>query len=49
VFGAIFGERKLMKSNALLRDGKKLPIPDFANNYVKQTMIGQMPEEYWVI
>ncbi len=49
MFGSIYDVRELMKSTALLRDGKKLPIPDFAKKYVMRTMIGRMLEEYGVI
>jgi oleate hydratase len=49
VFGSIYDIRELMKSTALLRDGKTLPIPEFAKKYVKRTIIGRMLEEYGVI
>jgi oleate hydratase len=49
VFGSIYDVRELMKSTALLRDGKKLPIPGFAKKYVKRSIIGRMLEEYGVI
>jgi oleate hydratase len=49
VFGSIYDVRELMKSTALLGDGKKLPIPGFAKKYVKRTIIGLMLEEYGVI
>jgi oleate hydratase len=49
VFGSIYDVRELMKSTAYLRDGKKLPIPDFVKKYVERTMIGRLLEEYGVI
>jgi oleate hydratase len=42
VFGSIYDVRELMISTALLRDGKKLPIPGFAKKYVKRSIIVRM-------
>jgi len=49
VFGSIYDVRELLKSTHYLRDGKRLPVPDFATKYVERTMIGQLLAKYEVI
>lgn len=49
VFSSIYDVRQLLKSTAILRDGKPLPVPALFRKYIERNELGRLLAQYGVI
>lgn len=49
VFSSVYDVRQLLKSTAILRDGKPLPVPALLRRYIEKNELGKLLAQYGVI
>ncbi|MBD4385666.1 oleate hydratase, partial [Xanthomonas citri pv. citri] len=49
VWGSVYDVRELLKATAVMRDGKRLPVPGWLSRHLEKTQVGDLMERYGVI
>ena len=49
VWGSVYDVRELLKATAIMRDGKRLPVPGWLSRRLEKTQVGDLMERYGVI